>query len=103
MAMFADCPGCSSGDHDSHVAHWGVRPEGVIDGDFCVCSGDCAERHKTSLQKLLDAMFNPQPEKRLLADAVVDYLDEFYAADMSGDRIPWPQELVELSGWTPPK
>ena len=39
--IIVPCPSCSSGDHTGHVEHWGVRPEGVIDGEFCYCKGDC--------------------------------------------------------------
>jgi hypothetical protein len=53
MAFFSDCPSCSGGDHSGHVEHWGKRTEGVIDGDFCRCSGDCAERS----EKRFDDMF----------------------------------------------
>lgn len=54
--MFSDCPGCSTGDHDQHVQHWGVRPEGVIDGDFCYCAGDCAERKAAFFAEFTKAM-----------------------------------------------
>ncbi len=51
MAFYSDCPSCVTGIHDGHVEHWGKRPEGVIDGDFCACTGDCAERAKAAFDK----------------------------------------------------
>lgn len=64
MAMFSDCPGCLSGDHSQHVHHWGKRPEGVIDGDFCSCSGDCAERAQAELAALVG-----EPQRRAAVEA----------------------------------
>lgn len=52
MAFYTLCPGCLSGDHTQHVEHWGKRPEGVIDADICLCSGDCSERAATVAQTL---------------------------------------------------
>lgn len=57
MAVFADCNACMFGDHSRHVEHWGKRPEGVIDGEFCHCTGDCAERSKAAFDRLWGAIF----------------------------------------------
>lgn len=35
------CPACYFGEHEKHVTHWGRRPEGIIDGEYCYCTGDC--------------------------------------------------------------
>ena len=43
MAVYILCPGCQLGNHDEHVRHWGKRPEGIIDGEFCPCEGNCSE------------------------------------------------------------
>lgn len=36
-----------------------------------------------------------------LEQAVKEYLDDFYQADLDGDRIPWPTDLEILTGWEP--
>jgi hypothetical protein len=47
------------------------------------------------------AMQEDGRELMALRKAVLAYLDDFYKADEDGDRIPWPQELEELTGWKP--
>ena len=54
------CPACIGGSHEGHVEHWGKRPEGIIDGEFCYCSGDCAER----AQENTDRMFVTPNQER---------------------------------------
>lgn len=65
MASFSDCPGCMAGNHDRHVNHWGVRPEGVIDGDFCRCTGDCKER----IEKMVQRTWSHVEARNLINDA----------------------------------
>ena len=80
--MIADCPGCMAGDHDRHVEHWGVRPEGVIDGEFCYCKGDCAERAQAAFDKFFGNMadifsedaLTPSARTRLAAQLVRDHV-----------------------------
>lgn len=43
MSRPADCPACSSGNHDSHDTKHGSQP-GLIGGTICECKGDCPER-----------------------------------------------------------
>lgn len=38
-----------------------------------------------------------------LVQAVKDYLDDAYRADVYGDRTPWPTALEALVGWTAPE
>lgn len=54
--IIADCPACMAGSHVGHVSHWGKRPEGVIDGEFCYCSGDCAERARAAFDEFFGDM-----------------------------------------------
>lgn len=61
MAFYSDCGACLSGDHTRHVEHWGKRPEGVIDGDFCACAGDCAERAAAAFQWPMQPVVQPDP------------------------------------------
>lgn len=51
MAVIADCPGCVVGDHQQHVTQWGFRAEGIIDGEFCHCSGDCKTRSAENMAR----------------------------------------------------
>lgn len=41
MAVFVHCPACQNGEHDGHIEHWRTAPEGIIDGSYCPCKGDC--------------------------------------------------------------
>lgn len=74
--MIADCPGCMAGNHEQHVEHWGTRPEGVIDGDFCYCKGDCAERARAAFDEFfgnMAAIFSEDalsPEARELVEGL---------------------------------
>lgn len=76
MAMTSDCPACFSGDHDHHVEHWGVRPEGVIDGDFCHCTGDCAARSKANFEKWMGGPFFNSALSKPTPQAVLKMLEE---------------------------
>lgn len=60
MAIIADCPPCQMGAHDRHIEHWGTCPEGIIDGEFCHCPGDCAERNKEVFDRLWKAIFTDE-------------------------------------------
>lgn len=37
-----------------------------------------------------------------LVNLVHEYLDEFYAADESGEAISWPRDLEVFTGWKSP-
>ena len=63
--IIVDCPGCMAGDHTEHVEHWGVRPEGVIDGEFCHCAGDCAERSRAAFDEFFGNMADIMAEDPL--------------------------------------
>ena len=69
MAVIADCPACQGGDHGNHVQHWGKRAEGVIDGEFCYCSGDCAERAEAFFDKWLGPILRKVPTTALSDEA----------------------------------
>lgn len=74
MATFADCPGCIAGKHDRHVHHWGKRPDGVIDGDFCRCPGDCADRARP-LDVIVEQLTEARRWQGLSLRAVADRAD----------------------------
>ena len=67
--MVCDCPGCMTGKHEQHVQHWGVRPEGVIDGEFCYCKGDCAERAQAAFDEFFGNMADIFSEDALSPEA----------------------------------
>lgn len=50
MSRAADCGSCLSGDHSGHVRDWNITP-GLIGGEYCACTGDCAERAKAMFDK----------------------------------------------------
>lgn len=94
MATFSDCPGCLGGDHTRHVYHWGPRPEGIIDGDFCQCSGDCKER----ADRRYDEMFRPVEAvapPNIDWIKVKDYLQGIALGDHIGDVNNYLPALVE--------
>lgn len=43
MSRALDCPACMTGDHEGHNRDWNIKP-GLIGGEYCDCTGDCAER-----------------------------------------------------------
>jgi len=63
--MIADCPGCMAGNHERHVEHWGTRPEGIVDGEFCYCKGDCAERAQAAFDEFFGNMASIMGEDEL--------------------------------------
>ena len=67
--IIVDCPGCVAGDHERHVEHWGVRPEGVIDGEFCYCEGDCAERAEDAFDRFFENIADYISEDALSPEA----------------------------------
>lgn len=50
MSYPADCPACIAGDHNGHDAAHGTR-KGLIGGNYCACTGDCAERAAAAFAK----------------------------------------------------
>lgn len=68
MATFSDCYSCATGDHSGHVEHWGKRAEGIIDGDFCRCIGDCSDRAENAFSALLGTLTTAtlSPEAKVL-------------------------------------
>ena len=38
-----------------------------------------------------------------LKQAVLDYIDEMYQSDLDGERLSWPMQLEELTGWKDPE
>lgn len=43
MSRAQDCSGCLWGDHERHDPQHGIV-EGLLGGEYCACTGDCAER-----------------------------------------------------------
>lgn len=70
--IIADCPGCQMGNHDDHVHHWGKRPPGVIDGEFCYCKGECVGR-KSPFDFMLDEALKRTPLTALSPDAQAEH------------------------------
>jgi hypothetical protein len=68
--IIIDCPACMVGEHSKHIEHWGTRPEGVIDGEFCHCTGDCKERLEARFQEMAN-LFAPVPPPHGANDAQV--------------------------------
>lgn len=58
MSRQADCPSCLTGTHDDHDPKWNIR-EGLIGGNYCGCTGDCAERAKAAFDSVWDAIVGP--------------------------------------------
>lgn len=70
--VIADCPACMLGDHSKHVETWGTRSFGIIDGEVCRCSGDCAERGKRFFDELFRHVGKEalSPDARVLVNAI---------------------------------
>lgn len=79
--MIADCPGCMAGNHEQHVEHWGTRPEGVIDGEFCYCKGDCAERARTAFDEFFGNLVDTMTEGEVLSPEAKRLFDGLKSTD----------------------
>jgi hypothetical protein len=55
MSTTVDCPACVYGNHDEHVADWGLRP-GLIGGTRCDCKGDCADRAGEAYRRMMSTI-----------------------------------------------
>lgn len=57
MSRAQDCSGCMWGDHERHDPSHGLI-EGLIGGEHCACTGDCAERAAVTRERMA-AQFTP--------------------------------------------
>jgi len=95
MSVHVDRPACTSGDHDRHNPEWGIRP-GLIGGQYCACSGDCAERADAAAAEWI-ARFDDARTNRI-TEREADYLSPDEQAFLAAERAAEAQ--CPACGWT---
>lgn len=82
MATIVDCPGCYAGDHSRHIERHRPVPRGMMGGEVCGCTGDCAARHEKRWADIKSKVRAPEP-------------DRFPTGEFPGVKWVWPSEVSQ--------